>query len=602
MTVPTWGTPWHGVFTEGSLRLPNGVTRPYPGVVLNTAQPNSFSGRTHRVRRPDWEDPVRTAEEFAQDELHGKQWRGEAMLCGLDLSIYGKAVNGWIYFAADGSRWLIQHFNTSISGNINIVLRMRPFGRVGAAPDWVTRNLSVDALQSPKLFVGLAALYSGVRSNASFTDEPLPTVRLWDMSSSGKRAVFRLSLPRANFWPGTGAPPIAVGWLEVVVSGGDSTTAPSASLAVLYSRNETLGSVESVETDGLQTVEAGITYSYSDAPDTAPPASITAAYPPSSGYSYVTRTSIALPVIGHELSMPLKASGSSTSSGSLASRLVGRIFAVWYDSAELPQPVMLDIDWGTNLDAAHVAAATGNSVVKFVRNPGGGQGFVYSSEDTTLVTAELSTVAVGYLECRLRHGADVVTTRSECRLTQQQLVTFASATGWAYNPVDISVGLSGESHAFSGAGSGTATSEIAYPSLSPLPLAMPSETAADVRAYATWVDWAGWQINNGGAVNMWGQARQAPPTSGDVAGAFALRLIPVAPHIAGWITYGGARSVGGTSWQVEQHEVLTPTGVDARTYSAGYGSWASSGWNLHASRDPLTGAVARFYPRQVCYV
>ena len=601
MTAPTWGTPWHGILTEGQLTLPNATTRPYPGVVDNTAAPNLGAGRTHRVKRPDWIYPGRSPEGMAADVLAGKQWRGEAMLSGINQALYGQDLNGWLYFAPDGSRWLIDNpFNTTID-SIQIRLRLRPFGRRGAPPLWVERTLTVDPLQSPPLFVGPAAFTVGVRSDSLSTTEPSTGLLLWDVSSSGKRATFRLSLARTTFWPGDSAPPLAVGWLQVTVSGGDTTTPPSTELAVLYSREQTLGVAPAVEVSGLNVAELGVTYDTVEAPDDAPPPDVMATYPPGEGYTYVVRTTTAVPELGSGLTMPVKAAGASVFSGELAYKLEGRIFAVWYDEEENPQPVTLDMDWGTTVEDDHAAEPSGASVVKLVRNPGGTDGFQYSSTNTLEVNAEMVTLAVGYLECRLTHAGNVIATRSECRRTQRQNVSLTSA-GWTYNPPTTSTQLVGEEYDFSGAGADTSATNIVLPSLQPLPVGMPTGGGIDVRFYAPWADWAGWRINEAGAVSQWGQRRESPPTATDLEGAFALRLIPLTPHIAGWITYGGPRSVGGAAWQVKHQPVLTPSGVDSRAYSTTYGSFGTSGWHLHASRDPMTGECARFYPRRVCYV
>lgn len=598
MSGPTWGTPWHGLVNGGQVALPNGTTRPYPGVVESNPAPNIGSGRTHRVKRPDWQMPPRSAEDAIADQLAGKEWRDEAMLSGINQALYGKDLKGWIYFAPDGSRWHIEHTSTSAVGSMIMRLSLRPFGRLGEAPPWVIRDLTVDPLQSPALFVGAAAFTVGVRGNNSFTTEPSPGVFLWDISSSGKRAVFRVSLQRTTFWPGEAAPHLAVGWLEVTVSGGDANTPPNTTLAVLYSRAQTLGVAAEPDVSGLEVAELGVSFETVETPDEAPPPSVVAQYPTSAGYSYVVLTTTMVPQIGPGPATPAKARGASNFSGSLANRVAGRVFAVWYDENEQPQPVTLDVEWGASVVDEHTAVPSGESVIKFVRGPEGGQGFVYFSTSNSKVEAEMVTHTTGYLECRLSHGSHVVTQRTECRETQRQGVRYDSA-GWTYQPLAVSAELDAPGETFTGAYTSTPRAQIEFPSLSPLPVAIP--TGVDARFWAPWADWAGWLFISG-TVNVWGQRRQAPPTDVNVQGAFALRLIPITPHIAGWIAYGGARSVGGASWQVHHREVLTPSGVDDRTYATSYGSFGASGWHLHASRDPMTGECARFYPARVCYV
>lgn len=602
MSGPAWGTPWHGIFSAGVLTLPNGATRAYPEVTANSGAPTLVSGRTYRVKRPEWVFPGRSAEDLAADTLAGKEWRGEAMLSGDNLSLYGERLDGWIYFAPDGSRWLIDNpVNFTIGTLIGPRLRLRPFGRRGPAPDWVVRELKIDARQTPALFVGNAAFQCGIRSSTGFSGEINPGVFLWDVSSSGKRAVWRVSMPRPTFWPGESAPQLIVGWLEVTVSGGDATTPPATTLSVLYNREQTIGVAVAEEVTGLKVAALGFSTSITETPDTSPPPAIVAKYPPGEGYSYVVRTVTTTPIIGPAAGMPNKALGSSTFGGSLRSKLLGRVFAVWYDDAEEPQVATLDMEWGADVEDRHEATVTGGAFAKLVRNPGGGDGVTYQSVNTTTINAEMATLAVGYLECQLKYGASIIATRTECRKTEIQPVTF-SASGWSYSPVSTSTQLVGEEYDFSGASSSGATSQVILPTLRPLPVAMPSSGSFDVRFYAPWADWAGWQINDAGAVSTWGMANQAPPAGADVVGAFALRLIPITPHIAGWITYGGPRSVGGVAWQVEHHPVITPSGVDSCTYSTTYGSFGASGWHLHASRDPMTGECARFYPRRVCYV
>lgn len=132
MTLPVWGCPWRGLWRSGALELPNGSTRPAPG--LSGVDP----GDTFLQRMPWAPGATRTPEEAAADAAAGRQWPDYFLLSGTGRYIYGQlkpwSVEGWVYAAPDGTAWQVQYadltvFPGSFDGRVIV-------SRIGAyAPD-----------------------------------------------------------------------------------------------------------------------------------------------------------------------------------------------------------------------------------------------------------------------------------------------------------------------------------------------------------------------------------------------------------------------------------------------------------------------------------
>ncbi len=103
--VSVCGWPWHGridkpdEFSPAVVHLPNGTTRPH--------ELPEMAGYTYRVKVPGVAPITRSPDQVVADMAAGMAWRNEAILCGRYFQLYGKDLQGWVYCAADGSRWII---------------------------------------------------------------------------------------------------------------------------------------------------------------------------------------------------------------------------------------------------------------------------------------------------------------------------------------------------------------------------------------------------------------------------------------------------------------------------------------------------------------
>ena len=147
-----WGTPWHGVYSAGQVKLPNGTLRAYPSnTLLPSSLPSPRAGTAYLVKRPGWPDPERTESDAAADALSGRQWRGSAVLSGAPLRLAGipfATRGGWVYFAPDGARWRVDIDQLSVvSGELRVQIALRPFGRIGPPVAAASRQLAIPVNQ-----------------------------------------------------------------------------------------------------------------------------------------------------------------------------------------------------------------------------------------------------------------------------------------------------------------------------------------------------------------------------------------------------------------------------------------------------------------------
>jgi hypothetical protein len=149
--VPPWGTPWHGLVRNNTLTLPNGSTMLYRQPVSTTFTTGSTFNRppdTYGITRrfAAGLPPVTSS---AEDIASGREWRNEVTISGGRYQVYGTALDGWIYLAPDGGRWLVRCPNIneqdlrSLTAPLNIGLTFLRFGDLGAVAQSFSWNVSL---------------------------------------------------------------------------------------------------------------------------------------------------------------------------------------------------------------------------------------------------------------------------------------------------------------------------------------------------------------------------------------------------------------------------------------------------------------------------
>lgn len=234
MSPPVWGCPWHGLITNGQLTLPNGQSMVWPAVMAGAME--CQAGSTHLIRAQGVPAISRSTEEAAADTAAGRQWKTTALLSGAGMSLHGTVLDGWIYCAADGTRW---HVPRAAFGGLTFgattwggIVPVRRFGVLGGAPDERPMPFALDP-QQPVIEGLAAAVYIDVHA----------------VSADGSRAILmayvRESALRAEH--GDEMKPclqaLPVGFYMVTLTGGADGLA--LSLAVLYGQDETLGTADS---------------------------------------------------------------------------------------------------------------------------------------------------------------------------------------------------------------------------------------------------------------------------------------------------------------------------------------------------------------------
>lgn len=326
--VPPWGCPWHGKVQGGQLQLPNGTSLAWPqpdGTASGTIPDQA--GYTFRQKLPGVPDVVRTAEELAADEAAGKEWRNTFIVGGTDTAalagllqwpqIHGKRVCGWIYSAPGGGRWLIKGsgtFGFSQGGTLTIPLTVLRFGDFGAA--FAAHFLNITATSA-----AMGQLTPSVSSTAI-------KAKVEDISPAGDKAIVMLYI--GNKTP--------IGFLLLTLSGTPGVDFV-ASVTTLKTRSQTLGAV---------TISNGVTatkmLAYHDFTTTVNDQR--GAYP-SCGYVETIHTPTAV------LREPLPGESSNVMVGNGENRITvaGRIMAMWFDDAGIPQPLTLDSEQVYSLSA-----------------------------------------------------------------------------------------------------------------------------------------------------------------------------------------------------------------------------------------------------------
>lgn len=228
MTPITWGNPYRGLCSGGSISLPGGGTRA-------CAQPwgdtDDDYGQTLLQRGPG-AYIERTVEEAERDIQLGYTWRTDALLSGVEFELYGRPLGGFIYCAADGSRWRITALWSDIQAHqpLDIVLTASRFGEWDGAADERTLTASL-------------ADIGQADPDPALPVSDIVSVAVCDLQPDGSRALLMLYVPYATIeaW-GYGHRNICkrpLGWLELTISGDASGL--SASLAVVRTRGQALG-------------------------------------------------------------------------------------------------------------------------------------------------------------------------------------------------------------------------------------------------------------------------------------------------------------------------------------------------------------------------
>ncbi|MDH4873010.1 hypothetical protein [Pseudomonas sp. BN515] len=326
MTAPVWGCPWHGRVEGGHLTLPNGENRPWPqpdGARRDLYPDNramwltNNAGTTHLVRMPGVPAVERSTEELADDAAAGRTWLNKALLAGASDTaaaktyLHSKEVDGWIYAAPDGSRWMacaLGEYQWTSADGLTIPLEMRRFGVFGApaASHSYSRTISTAAMGQPSW------LSSEERRGKVEAIKP-----------DGSQAIVRLYLDAAQ--EGT------KGFLQLTLSGTPGVDF-SASLTALRTAAQTNGTVAVNNAASVSYVELEVSTSESTE-DTR------AGAPPScTGYldTITTYTTDLVPAPS--------GTGYKVISGTNALTLIGRIMAMWFNAAGEIEEALLDIE------------------------------------------------------------------------------------------------------------------------------------------------------------------------------------------------------------------------------------------------------------------
>jgi hypothetical protein len=211
--VNVWGWPWHGTVDADGLHLPNGQVRAH----ALPARP----WNTYRLFVPGTPAVVRTPEQLAADASAGRDWRNEAILCGGTFQLYSKDLSGWIYCAADGSRWIVRRDLGEV----------RRFGVFGAPAD--TRTLTINNPSDDGQSTPVVDLGSGPVTALQWAD-PI------DISADGSKAIFMLYTNNPGYAPGSRFIPL--GFLLAQIQG-SLTEAFVMDVTVLRTRAQTLGTL-----------------------------------------------------------------------------------------------------------------------------------------------------------------------------------------------------------------------------------------------------------------------------------------------------------------------------------------------------------------------
>lgn len=248
--VPVIGHPWHGLVRDGQLRLPDSSTRSYP-----QPQPSSASegpdviGSAHLVKRPGIGPVSLTPAQAALAADNKHQWRDTAILSGSTWQLYGQQLDGWLYFAPDGSRWRVRiplgNSQYAFADTLNFDVQLDRFGDFGVAPESYTYSVSLAGWQptdQPLLWSAFDNISTETAVTAAYlyVESVQPDgSKAAIMAHQRRFGVLAEDASRPRYDPCVRAP---LGWLELAISGPGQ--AATVALTVLRSRDQTLRVVQ----------------------------------------------------------------------------------------------------------------------------------------------------------------------------------------------------------------------------------------------------------------------------------------------------------------------------------------------------------------------
>lgn len=361
--VPAWGCPWHGLIEDETLALPNGQTMHY----RRPSQGFQQSGNTLLQRMPWAVDPVPVSpEQAAYDAEHGRQWKPWAILAGADMQLHGQNLGGWIYADPSGHPWLVGGSALFASLDNPALLegdiRFTRFGVLGGKFERIELPISVPSGQgAPTL-----SLVGSINPE------------LMDIVPDGSKAILMLNTRSIGQVITTLMPlglfPLGFLLVEIAGTPGDDL---SVSVSVLRTRAQTLGTgvdtgYPSVVTENAYVLNPGSAAFVKETVEV-----VGGVYPACTGYRDVIGTY-------NPITTNMGAPPAGTPSGSTkrvyvedterTSSITGRVLAMWFDEAHVPQPLTLDM---TTLMTATFPVfdftTSGKNVVRNPFSPGPGE-------------------------------------------------------------------------------------------------------------------------------------------------------------------------------------------------------------------------------------
>jgi hypothetical protein len=341
----TWGIPWHGKLVGGSVMHGSTVVKtgyPQPageqgvsGVLVGGTRSRDHAGYTFYQKSPFVSEVVRTPEQVLEDTATKKRWDNDFIVRGTRAlfpgssagtgiaAIHNKQTDGWIYFAPDGSRWLVPLLtqiwwgtepsvgNPAVPIPLELNFTLSRFGELGGEAEShavsITKTLAEMGQTSPSITFGTADyLFAQVE----------------DITKAGNKAIIAL-------WLTLNGLKNSLGFLELSMTGTPGVDF-SAAVTVLKSRSEVLG-----------------TYTFTDYTDLGETGSIE--------YNLVVTEPIPAPTIpdcsGTQIWQKTAYKGVLSSprtgweiTGQMKGVFDGRIVAMVYDSSDVAQPVTLKIE------------------------------------------------------------------------------------------------------------------------------------------------------------------------------------------------------------------------------------------------------------------
>lgn len=222
--------PWHGLYraADGMIEAANTVKTANKGtppdllrsVPTASASPSLVSlpdGSSMLVRIPGLPAPTTPAAELAA----GRTWLNYNILAGWSQRLAGNILIGWIYIAADGSRWRVAvnptASHTGTAGRVSFEIVLYRFGEFGSA-----------AGSDPVQVINVASTSYAVRTALAGGLTFYPSTMLDDVTETGNKALYTVSHALGGAIPGRAA--LAV--VELTLAGiPPSATATASRLA-----------------------------------------------------------------------------------------------------------------------------------------------------------------------------------------------------------------------------------------------------------------------------------------------------------------------------------------------------------------------------------